>query len=132
VAFMTKTVYPVIEISERPGIAGQFAEINGCTWSVARLISLSVEQALPVYDAPLAFMDLSESLWGECSPIEIAGHIQAVQDADLSKPIIFSATGALMDGRHRLVKALMQGKATIKAVRFEVDPVPCTEGSPHG
>ena len=124
---MKKAAYPVVAIDQHPGIGEQFAEYNGKQWSVSRLIALSVEQELPVYDAPLAFMDLSDSLWDESTPVELAGHFTAVRDADLSKPIILASTGWLMDGRHRLVKALMDGHATIKAVRFEVDPVPCHE-----
>jgi hypothetical protein len=47
-----------------------------------------------------------------------------INDADLSKPIILNADGSLMDGGHRLCKALLEGRQTILAVRFDVMPTP--------
>ncbi|GAG07020.1 unnamed protein product, partial [marine sediment metagenome] len=46
-----------------------------------------------------------------------------VNDADLSCPIILDDEGYVMDGRHRVMKALLLKKETIKAVRFEKNPV---------
>ena len=52
-------------------------------------------------------------------------HMKAVNDADLKRPIILDEDGELMDGRHRLMKAMLLGKKTIKAVRFDENPSPC-------
>jgi hypothetical protein len=49
-------------------------------------------------------------------------HIRLIDEADLSFPIILSSAGAVMDGRHRIAKALLQGRAAIEAVQFEEDP----------
>jgi hypothetical protein len=54
-------------------------------------------------------------------------HIKAVENADLKCPIILDEDGEIMDGRHRIMKALWKGKKTIKAVRFDVNPSPCRE-----
>jgi hypothetical protein len=35
-----------------------------------------------------------------------------------------SADGRVMDGMHRVVKALTEGRATISAVQFDVQPAP--------
>lgn len=43
----------------------------------------------------------------------------------LEKPIILDEDGGLMDGRHRLMKAMLIGAETIKAVRFDENPEPC-------
>jgi ParB-like chromosome segregation protein Spo0J len=51
--------------------------------------------------------------------------MQAVNAADLSKPIILNEDGELLDGRHRIMKALLVGHSTIKAVRFDENPSPC-------
>lgn len=56
---------------------------------------------------------------------EMVMHMQAVNDADLKFPIILDEDGELMDGRHRIMKALITGKKTIKAVRFDKNPAPC-------
>lgn len=52
-------------------------------------------------------------------------HMKAVQEADLEKPIILDEDGDLMDGRHRLMKAMLNGAETIKVVRFDENPPPC-------
>jgi hypothetical protein len=41
-------------------------------------------------------------------------HMKAVNDADLEKPIILDEDGELMDGRHRMMKAMLTGAETIK------------------
>jgi len=54
----------------------------------------------------------------------VAEHSARIRDADLSRPIILNADGSLMDGGHRLCKALLLGMKTIKAVQFDVMPEP--------
>ena len=44
--------------------------------------------------------------------------------ADLAFPIILSADGAVMDGMHRVAKAVRLGREDIDAVQFERDPEP--------
>ncbi|MCG7904389.1 MAG: hypothetical protein JAY60_18430 [Candidatus Thiodiazotropha weberae] len=56
---------------------------------------------------------------------EMVMHMQAVERADLSYPIILDEDGEVMDGRHRIMKALLKGEKTIKAVRFDENPAPC-------
>jgi hypothetical protein len=51
-------------------------------------------------------------------------HVRLIERADLSFPIILSATGAVMDGMHRVAKALLEGRNEIEAVQFEEDPEP--------
>lgn len=53
-------------------------------------------------------------------------HFNAMKAADLDYPIILSADGDIMDGNHRVMKALANGEKTIKAVRFKSDPLPCS------
>ena len=51
-------------------------------------------------------------------------HVRLMEEADLSYPIILSATGAVMDGMHRIAKATLQGRHEIEAVQFDEDPPP--------
>ena len=53
---------------------------------------------------------------------EVIPELKRIEGADLSYPIILHPTGWVMDGYHRVAKALLAGHTTIKAVRF-------TEGS---
>ena len=53
------------------------------------------------------------------------GHVKLVNDADLSYPILLNEDGGIIDGKHRLAKAILDGHKTIKARRFEKDPAAC-------
>lgn len=55
---------------------------------------------------------------------EMVMHMTAVQEADLSYPIILDEDGELMDGRYRIMRAMLEGRPTIKAVRFDENPSP--------
>lgn len=55
---------------------------------------------------------------------EVARHARRIQDADLQYPIILNDDGSLMDGGHRLCKALLEGRDTIQAVQFSTMPEP--------
>jgi hypothetical protein len=50
--------------------------------------------------------------------------MRLVQEADLSFPIILSSDGCVMDGMHRVVRAALEDREVIDAVRFERDPEP--------
>lgn len=55
---------------------------------------------------------------------QVADHARRIEAADLSYPIILSASGGLMDGGHRLARALIDGHTHVDAVRFDTDPAP--------
>jgi hypothetical protein len=50
--------------------------------------------------------------------------MELTSHADLQYPIILSSDGRVMDGMHRVAKALLEGHATIRAVQFVTDPPP--------
>lgn len=54
----------------------------------------------------------------------IVEHMRLIDEADLSFPIILSSEGRVMDGMHRVVKALLKGRNTIEAVKFMQAPEP--------
>jgi hypothetical protein len=45
-------------------------------------------------------------------------------ESDLAFPIILSSDGRVMDGMHRICKALLEDRTEIEAVRFVEDPAP--------
>ena len=105
-----------------PSFHEQMCLIGNEHWSVARLAQLSAD--LPVFKLPIAHMNLSDYM-GPYPLRELAGHMRAVMDADMTKPIILSEHGEIMDGRHRVLNAIVNGVDTVKAVRFETNPEPC-------
>ena len=50
--------------------------------------------------------------------------MRLIEQTDLSYPIILSSDGRVMDGMHRVAKALFEGRKTIEAVQFNQDPEP--------
>jgi hypothetical protein len=100
----------------------QFCHLGNESWSVARLFELS--RNLPVMEIPLDYLCMS-STYEKLNLRDIVMHMNAVNDADLDKPIILSEDGDIMDGRHRVMKALLLGNKTIKTVRFDENPEPC-------
>lgn len=100
----------------------QECTLGNHTWSVARLFELSRE--LPVMDIPLDHLNVYYR-YSNLTLRNMVMHLKAVLEADLSKPIILDEDGELMDGRHRIMKAILEDNQTIKAVRFEKNPSPC-------
>ncbi len=98
-------------------------------WDVHKLVEHT--KGLPVIEMPLEdIQELNENHWfGEGSwrePMarDFALHAMLINECDLSHPIILHADGRIMDGMHRCCKALIEGRKTIRAVRFEEAPEP--------
>jgi hypothetical protein len=95
-------------------------------WDVDRLVKLS--NRFPRIHVPLtAIRELHEPFWSdEDTPTwrAVVEHVRLIEDADLSYAIILSAEGRVMDGMHRVAKAVLLGRATIEAVQFTDDPEP--------
>ena len=95
-------------------------------WDVDRLVRLTRD--FPVRRVPLAeIRELDEPVSGEGEPLTwraLVAHVQLLDAAELSYPIVLAADGAVMDGRHRVAKALRDGRASIDAVQFPEDPPP--------
>ena len=54
----------------------------------------------------------------------IIEHVTLIEEADLGYPIILDSEGRVMDGMHRVCKAVLQGETHIQAVRFTETPAP--------
>lgn len=96
------------------------------SWDVDRLVQLTKD--LPRKKVPLKdIRELDEEWVGDDERPTwraMVEHIKLIEEASLSFPIVLSASGAVMDGMHRSVKALLQGLEEIDAVQFERDPEP--------
>jgi hypothetical protein len=97
-------------------------------WDVHRLIELAA--ALPVEELGVdgvAELDTVHWFDGEFerpTVRKVIEHIGLVEACDLSHPVILGADGRVMDGMHRIAKAILHGRSTVPCVRFTVDPVP--------
>lgn len=99
----------------------QISRIGRHNWRVPRLLELS--RNLPVMDVVIDHMSVY-FVYEKLTLREMIMHMKAVEASDLNLPIILDEDGELMDGRHRLMKAIMLGHSTIKAVRFDENPSP--------
>ena len=99
-----------------------------CAWDVQRL----VEKSRSLKPEPVllsAIRELDEAYWqseaGETMTCRnVVEHTRLILDSDVSFPIILSSDGRVMDGMHRVCKALLEGRGEIQAVRFHQNPAP--------
>jgi len=96
-------------------------------WDVDRLVALT--QQFPRVEVPLArIRELDAPFASEYDDVltwrSVAEHANLIQAADLNFPIILSSDGSVMDGMHRVAKAVLLGRTTIEAVQFTDDPAP--------
>lgn len=112
--------YPVVQI-EGCAVHENTYSHNGKVWTVTNLIAQTKD--LEPFDLPLAAIYLGAEVWSpEASPYGMAFHMRRALDVDTSYPIILSEQGFIMDGWHRVLRALIDSKATIRAVRFTKTP----------
>ena len=115
---------PIVELQTQ-GLAENIYTSDGNIWSASNLVQWCKEKEYPVFDLPLAGIDLSYSPWTSLSNVkQIANHFKRVQSANLDYPVIIDDHGYIADGWHRIVKALVDGKSTIKAIRIQEMPQP--------
>ena len=95
-------------------------------WDVHRLVALTRDY--PVRQIPLSVIqELDECFWFADEPATcraVTLHARLIRETDLAYPIILSSSGRVMDGMHRVCKALLKNRATVDAVQFTQDPEP--------
>lgn len=95
-------------------------------WDIHRLIRLA--KPLQTSLVPLdEISEIDENWWYDVpeelpTPRSMAAHMALVGQTDLTYPILLCADGRMMDGMHRVVKALLEQQTHILAVRFPVTP----------
>ena len=106
----------------RPSKQGYYA------WDVDRLVELTKDLKRQRVRLD-SIREIDENCWfgdknDKPTCRSIVEHIRLVDKTDLSFPIILSSDGRVMDGMHRVAKALLKGQNTIEAVKFKRDPEP--------
>jgi hypothetical protein len=97
-------------------------------WDVDRLTELS--RAFPVIEVQIASIaEVDSNYWfgddfGDPTVRNVVEHMHLVQEVDPTFPIILGVDGRVMNGVHRIARALLEGRPTISAVRFDVHPEP--------
>ena len=96
-------------------------------WDVDRLVDLTVDA--PVEHVALSdIQEIDSVYWFDArnppTVRNIAFHFALARDVDTSHPIILGPDGRVMDGMHRVVRALLEDWPTIAAVRLTTLPDP--------
>ena len=97
-------------------------------WDIRKLIELT--QTFPTrLIRPSDITDLEVNYWYSDpnaipSPNSILDHIRLIETADISFPIILDQNGRVMDGMHRICRAILDKVDAIPAVQFRSDPTP--------
>jgi hypothetical protein len=103
-------------------------ELGHCAWDVRKLVERTRD--LPREWVPLSeIRELDEPYWANdgaraLSCRDVVGHTKLILDCELKYPILLSRDGRVMDGMHRVCRALLEGLSEIEAVRLVDDPEP--------
>lgn len=98
-----------------------FIEHTGNVWRVNTLIKAA--NALDAFKFYLSRISPTEPVtWNMCNVDEILTHLARIHNAELSIPIILRADGCVMNGWHRIIKAMSEGRKYILAKQFIENP----------
>jgi hypothetical protein len=116
--------YPKFDLGDRKWFDDQVFVDGDCAWRVPDLWELSAD--LPIHEVPLVGMNLDLGMWDDVGTdfLEFCKHANLVNKADLKYPILLAPLGYVIDGRHRLAKAIIKGHKTIKVQRLLKMPEP--------
>lgn len=93
-------------------------------WNAKTLYDFATLMAYPIMDMPLWNIDLTAEPF-ECEQLhQFIFQCKRVLDCSLEYPIILDDVGQIADGYHRLCKAILDGRETIKAIRLLEMPTP--------
>jgi hypothetical protein len=100
-------------------------------WDVDRLIELTI--ALPVFDVPLGELpEIDSAYWFDAAKPptvrRIVEHVRLMNEVDPSWPVILGPDNRVMDGMHRIARALLEERPSVSAVRLAQIPPPDYRG----
>lgn len=114
--------YPKVRIDVWDYKDGHYCS-GGKKWSNARMLKLA--EGKPVVEIPLCALPRWYWPWEDNMTLELfIEHMNRVKNADLDNPILIAPHGGIIDGMHRICKAILEGQTTIKAVVFDSMPAP--------
>ncbi len=96
-------------------------------WDVDRLIAMTA--SFPTEEIPVATIAEVDSVYWfdeatQPTVRKVLEHVRLIEEVDLSYPIILGPDGRVMDGMHRIARAILEDRETITAVRFDQVPDP--------
>lgn len=105
----------------------QVHKVGNKLWYVSTLVELSKTMPIEmrkIEDIRAVKLNLPLLKDHGVTHLEIAYHMKVSMSANMDYPIILARDGRIMDGHHRVIKALAFGIPEVKVVQFKVDPEP--------
>lgn len=112
-----------VKISQMTFGESEFVRGNK-VWRAETLYLFAKAKGYPVLDLPLWAVDLTDKAFLADNLSQFIFQCKRVQDCSLDYPIILDDCGQIADGYHRVCKAIIEGRETIKAIRLEAMPAP--------
>lgn len=93
-------------------------------WDIPTLLTYVKEKKYSIFKLPIAGIPLSVLMFSITNMKEFAEHVKRVHNTSLDFPVLVDELGNICDGWHRVVKALLEGREYIDAIRIEEMPTP--------
>lgn len=104
---------------------GESQYVRGAqTWKAESLYLFAKAKEYEVQDLPLWGINLATEAFESSTMAAFIFQCKRVKDCSLEHPILLDDCGQIADGYHRVCKAILEGKETIKAIRLEEMPTP--------
>lgn len=95
--------------------------IGGKHWDSTTLYTAAKD--LPTFDLPLIGIATDFLPWVLNNFSDVIYHLKRIENVKLEHPIILDTNGIVIDGWHRIAKAVLKGDTTIKATRLKQMPL---------
>jgi hypothetical protein len=86
-------------------------------------------KGLPEFDFPIDNVPILDEVcwfgdvWGKKPTCRaVIEHCRRIMAADMSYPIILAPNGDVLDGVHRIARAMLEGRTTVRAVKLQNMP----------
>ena len=91
---------------------------RGNTYDAPTLVAFAKYKNYKTFDLPLVGIDISHMPFSATTFGQFLYHLKRVNDTSLDYPVILDDEGVICDGWHRVAKAYLEGRPTVKAIRL--------------
>ena len=91
---------------------------RGNTYDAPTLVAFAKHKNYKPFDLPLVGIDISHIPFSASTFGQFLYHLKRVNDTSLDYPVILDDEGVICDGWHRVAKAYLEGRPTVKAIRL--------------
>jgi hypothetical protein len=100
-----------------------FIDEDGNIWRTKTLLEASKNLEVVPFQIT-DFIQDENIMWTLKNVHDYLNHYKRVQRANLDEPLILRSDGYIMDGWHRLIKAIACGITTLPSRQFVINPEP--------